>query len=307
MTMQDPVFNEPSATPIARDANEARTRIDRVLDVLTIAPTHGLGKGLRTSEAFYSIQIADQYTFLNWLDDPAIGRDQRELFLSLGAGRQFIRPSDVVSSESMEECEISCHGIIHKSFLAAYRLESVLVSFDNDAWSQPELTATLTSIEADAELLTESIVLVNFARPEHFAYHAQWFSQRNAITGISDLWSRRAEIFPNLTFCPSVEGQLQSCGPIFDTIVARLMDLQNVAAKNQPFNKDAFRTRCNATSTETFSRFGADYDFRDPAGALKRCGWHLYLPNTGRIYFAPDIFRYVIGHIGEHLPTVKFQ
>jgi hypothetical protein len=306
MRTPDPVFNEPSVAPPAQASATARSRMAGVIDLLVRAPEHNLGSSLRISEQFYLLELASTYTANDWIQDGDVERDHLNFFLSLAARSPFIRIQDGEALSRIEDSEVTCHGITHLSFLAAYALDSVLVSFNQVPWSKPDLPAIITRLDGNAALLSEAITLVNLSTPTHYNHHAGWFARGRAVTSPSDLWSRRAELFPNLRFCPSVEDQLHSQAPILRLIIARLNDLQRVAALNTPFSKDSFQTECSPTSSETLNhkKFGPHYDFSGPDGSGITCGWHLYLPDGKRIYFAAD---YTIGHIGAHLPTVKFH
>ncbi len=306
MSAPDPVFNEPSVAPPAQDLATARLRMAGVIDLLVRAPEHKLGSSLRISDQFYLLELAIAYTVNDWIQDGDVDRDHLVFFLSLAAKSPFIRIEDGDALFRIEDCEVTCHGNTHLSFLSAYALDSVLFSFNHGIWSQPDLPAVIKRLDGDAEILSEEITLVNLSIPSHYDHHAEWFERGNNVNSPSDLWERRAELFPNISFCPSVEDQLHGQAPILHLIVARLNDLQRVAALKTPFSKDAFQTTCSPTSSETLNhkKYGPHYDFSGPDGMVKRCGWHLYLPDGKRIYFAAD---YTIGHIGGHLPTVKFH
>jgi hypothetical protein len=304
MSAVDPVFNEPSAEPLATTETEARSRMNGVLDVLLLMPRHGLGKGLRISDEFYQLALAPRYNLTDWINDPRVGRDHLNLFLGLAAKAPYLRSSDCVALQRIEDTDVTCYGQGHPAFLAAHALGAPMVSFDHDAWSEPDLPVTVTRLGDEGELDDEQDTIANFARPDHFDHHAPWFARRNAVTDAADLWSRRAELFPNLVFSEPVEGQLQQQQTILSLIVDRLKDIERVAASGRPFDKDAFAFRCNATSAATFQQFGSAYVFTAPDGVSTRCGWHFYLPDGRRIYFSTD---FVIGHVGEHLPTAKFH
>jgi len=304
MTAVDPVFNEPSAEPLATTDTEARSRMSGALGVLLLMPNHGLGKGLRISGEFYQLTLAPRYTLTDWINDPIVGRDHLNLFLSLAAKAPYLRSSDREALQRIEDTDVTCYGQSHPAFLAAHALGAPLVSFDHNAWSEPNLPATVTRLGDEGELDEEQDTLANFTRPAHFDHHAPWFARRNAATDAADLWSRRVDLFPHLVLCEPVERQLQLQQTILSLIVARLEDIERVASFGHAFDKDAFASRCHATSSATFRQYGSAYEFTAPDGRRTRCGWHFYLPDGRRIYFSTD---YVIGHIGEHLPTVKFH
>jgi len=304
MTAMDPVFNEPSAAPAAADRQAARNRMIGVVGVLIRMPNHGLGRSLRISECFYQLPLAPDYTMTDWLIDREVGRDHLNFFLGLAAKAPYLRQTDANALERIEDTEVTCHGQSHPAFLAAHLLDAPLVSFDHDAWAEPVLPVNVIRLDGEGDLCEESDTLVNFSNCDHFAHHARWFARRDAIEDARDLWCRCAELFPHLTFCPSVEDQLKEQETILPKIIDRLREMERIAATGRPFGKDAFQYKCHPTSAPTFGQFSLAYEFTTPDGTSKRCGWHFYLPDGRRIYFSPD---FTIGHIGGHLPTVKFH
>jgi hypothetical protein len=304
MIAMDPLFNEPSVKPAAANRQEARGRMVGILEVLLLMPGKGLGKSLRTSESFYLLPLAPDYAVNDWLNDSEVERDHLSFFLGLAAKSPFIQDSDPVPPDHPHDAEVNCHGEAHAAFLAAYELDAPLVSFNHSPWSSPELPATVTLLDDEAELIEEAVTLTNFSKRDHFDDHAPWFARRNAAADPADLWARREELFPSLTFCADVESQLHSLISIIPLIQRRLKDLQEVAARQQAFDPGSFATTCRPTSGATFDQYGSRYDFRTPNGTTKRCGWHLLLPEGRRIYFSTD---YTIGHIGGHLPTVRYH
>jgi hypothetical protein len=88
-------------------------------------------------------------------------------------------------------------------------------------------------------------------------------------------------------------------------VIDRLFDLERVAALAQPFNHSAFRTTCSASSATALRKFDSAYSFKDDQAITHLCGWHLKMLDGNRIYFADIGQKYLIGHIGEHLPTKR--
>lgn len=304
MIATDPVFNEPSTEPPAADRQAARARMIGAVDVLLLMPAHGSGKSLRISEYFYHLALAPDYTMIDWLNDREVGRDHLNFFLGLAAKAPYLRQTDSAPLERIEDTEVTCHGQSHPAFLAGHLLHAPLVSFDHDLWAEPVLPVTIIRLDGQGELCEEPEILINFSNPCHFAQHAQWLAQLDSIVDAENLWIRRAELFPHLTFCPSVQDQLKAQEIILSKIIDRLREMERVASADSPFDNNAFQFKCHATSASTFGRFKSAYEINAPDGSSKTCGWHFYLPDGRRIYFSAD---YVIGHIGEHLPTVKFH
>jgi hypothetical protein len=307
MIAPDPVFNELSVGPLATDPSSARARVAGLIEVLIRAPDHGLGTSLRISEGFYLLELAPDYTFNDWINDTSVPVDKLRFFLSLAAKAPFFQQQDEPALYCLDQIDVSCNDQSHPAFLCAYFLDAALVSFDHDFYSQPLLPITVSRLDDDGEIFSEEALQVNLAQLGQFDFHSDWFLNRwNAVVSPTDLWNRRHDLYPALVFCEAVEDELLILGSILPLIADRLADIQRVASTRIPFDKDAFRSKCNPTAQSTFEQFGSCYDFRNPDGVRIRCGWHLYLPDGCRVYFAPGSASYTIGHIGKHLPTSRY-
>lgn len=304
MTPVDPVLNEPSFSPHALDRHQARLRMGELIGILARFPQYGLGTGLRVSNELYTLELSQGYSLNDWINDRDVDRNHLSFFLGLAAKGPYLRALDTQALECLEDTEVTFLGFSHPAYLASYALNAPLVSFSHEVWAKPEFIATATRLNGEGELDDEEISLLNFSHVQHFDYHADWLSKRSIVESASDLWARRLELFPHLDFAESVEQELVGQESILNLIVARLLDIETNAASGRPFNKDMFAFRCHATSTATFNMFGSEYDFLMPNGSRERCGWHFYLPDGRRIYFSNT---YAIGHVGSHLPTVRFH
>jgi len=307
MSVPDPVFNELSAHPPATSPAEARTRVSAFITVLVLAPDHGLGSSLRTSGNFYLLSLAPGYTLFSWLDDPQTSREEMSLFLSLAAKSPFLQPSDTDALRRAGDCEASFGGRTDHGLAAAHLLDVPLVSFHHGEWIYSSLESQISRLDDDGEIFTETVLLPNISCPEHYEVNQPWFKRRfPSVTDLTALWNNRESLFPELIFCPSVQAQLSDLEDILSLVLDRLKDLQRVASHAGPFDPASFASRCSPTSSSTRQGFERHYIFRAPDGVGTFCGWHLYLPDGRRIYFALLKNHLLIGHIGHHLPTKRF-
>lgn len=311
MSSLDLVFNDHSAQSIALNSHDAGLRIKGLIDVLLLAPEHGFGKGLRIPQNFYLLKLADQYTFMDWLNSASTPREEKEFILQLATRSPFLTESSPDIQNRAALCEVHCGDSASSAFQAAYLLNYPLLSFCQAPWDLPSLHATASQMDDEGELRQFPVSLINIAHKEHFTQHSGWIEARRQreIHDSAVLWKNRETIFPSLEFCPCVKDQLSLIpenSDLFTQILDRLFDLQRVAALGIAFHNEAFRTKCSPSSSSTIQNFGEHYSFRRVDDTLVQCGWHLYLPDGNRIYFTCDKGDWVIGHIGGHLPTSKF-
>ena len=72
-------FNELSCTPNAADSEAAKAKIINLLETLKALRNDGFNV-MRASENFYSLELAEDYTFTHFFKDPTVSRDLKILF-----------------------------------------------------------------------------------------------------------------------------------------------------------------------------------------------------------------------------------
>ena len=72
-------FNELSCTPLSANSKEAKEKIINLLLTLKALRNDGFNV-MRTPTNFYSLQLADDYTFAHFFNDPSVSRDIKLLF-----------------------------------------------------------------------------------------------------------------------------------------------------------------------------------------------------------------------------------
>ena len=125
----------------------------------------------------------------------------------------------------------------------------------------------------------------------------------------ADLWARRGQAFPNLSFGPEVEEHLVKLNAgWFRTLVNRLADLDETAADWATVGGDAppWRTRVTPESGSVMQnpRLREARRFRSAGGARILFEWHARFGGGARIHlrFDAGTREIEIGYIGVHLP-----
>ena len=95
-------------------------------------------------------------------------------------------------------------------------LGSLAISLPSEeSWNSALLILNAKWISEDDQLEEKTVEVIHASRPSHVAEHAQWISERlrGDVQDGPDLWNRRAELFPSLTFCEVVSDQIQLLSP----------------------------------------------------------------------------------------------
>ena len=190
----------------------------------------------------------------------------------------------------------------------------IVISLPSDECWQVD-NIELKVIWATTTSISETTAAVAHAsNPNHVTVHAEWIEKRfrGMIHNGNDLWNRRTTLFPSLRFCDAVHRQIEWLrGPRLDSVWERLSDLQMYCEKwtSGDFNRNNLRGKPRTDSEATLQRFKQDRIFECPDGKRRCFSWHVNLPFSRRLYFfpVPEHRRIIIGYVGPHLRTVKFN
>jgi hypothetical protein len=313
--MLEPVFNDLSADPPVLDVGASLERMWGLVELLRVAPDHGLGPGLRIPQTFHSLCLGPEYRISDWLNDDRVPREQRLFLLTLATRSPYLEQTPDAIQERALLTDVRFRGMRSDALRAAFLLELPLLSFLNAPWDQAVIQCECEELIDDELTPARDLQLPNLSKVPHFTVHAEWIRnrRRRSVATTEDVWNRRGELFPNLDFCPAVEGQLVAVRPSeprFQQIINKLFDLDAYFASWTVggFDPGAF-AKCNPASPETLARYPSDYRFLMADGGYVTASWHLYFtPGKGRLYFAADgaLRRGVVCHIGDKLPDSTY-
>ena len=152
--------------------------------------------------------------------------------------------------------------------------------------------------------------MLHASRVSHLDYHGEFFKRWTAApSNGKELWERRAELFPSLEFCASVEEQI--CGLAggearFKVTAAGLAALQRYCETWESPNFDIHRlgngNYASGESKTTLNKYSDERTFRCPEGEMRVFQWDLKKDKT-RIHFLdlPATKRILVGYVGKHL------
>ena len=260
--------------------------------------------------------LASDYSLRQWLNDNKVDREERRFIKSLATKSPFsediLGSAEVYSVENnVASCEFRYQGKLAIGLGIAYLLDTISVSVNSaDFWDCSCLDLDVISIDED----DKNITIVHASRKEHLQDHIDWIKNRvhSSIDGRA-LWDQKDDLFSNIQFCDSVKTQLQSLltgNSMLEHVKDRLHKLQQYAESWTEGSFDSKKLNCSASpeSEATLQQYSKERIFICPDGQKRIFSWHVRLPLGWRIHFYPEQPRKIlIGYIGEHLPTAKFN
>jgi hypothetical protein len=180
----------------------------------------------------------------------------------------------------------------------------------HDLWDQPSIGIVRTTLDHEAEPLSETVQARNASRGQHVEVHAADLARAGMpeVRDGTDLWERRAEIVPNLRFIPSARQSIEALphgDPNFENAVARLIEIDDAIgewARNEiPYPAFPFSV---VGESRNRLRDGL-VDFKDADGFTRRFSDHArYGPDENRIHFIIETEperHALVGHVGRKL------
>jgi len=317
------VLNELSLQELAGTVQVARQRMQDLIGVLQAASTHGM-KVLRTHDDLNYMYLAHEYPVVRWRNDEEVDREARRFFRRLQTSFPLL--TDIDGNKLLDKhirSQFFHHEQEAQGLGVAFLLNALAISLRSHAcWGKSHLELTLVELDDDSDLSDETpITVVHASSREHVHSHVEWIKERirretqlSIYDGV-ELWQRREELFPDLQFCPTVEGQLLGVlhgHVLLQSLMKRLHDLESYCINWQggPFALQEMGCKTTTESAATLEQYSQEHTFCCPDGLERLFSWHVRLtPVAWRIYFFPDEHRrqLIIGYIGPHLPTVRYH
>ena len=174
-------------------------------------------------------------------------------------------------------------------------------------WDRDRLTVEFNELLPDESLAPASESIDSLTRSSHAAPIAERHREKLAYgSDPASLWRDRRLCFPDLAFGPGVEADLQRYATYFSTVVGRLMDIHEAAArwKEQGGPAPPWRTKVTDESQSLAPTQLNARRFRSHSGTIELFTWHARFGKGGRIHlrFDADTREVEIGYIGPHLP-----
>ncbi len=273
---------------------------------------------VKVCDAFYHHQFAPNYAFVHWLSDGTVDQDLRTL-INIVTGTLPNAEGMVIGYENdhdnvlhFEYNELPCVGL---GLASDAIFDTIAFSIDSQIWNQPEYRVSVTiakeNVDGNVVEIQQMASVKNISHSPHLAIHLGFIQQSvgEAIQSGAELWARKTELFPNLTFLGNVRNQLNQFtanSPGFRQIIDRLYGLQNVAltCTGVPIQPGSFHTHTTPESNNRENMFRNQLTFTCPDGYERLFTWHSrFTPGAGRIHFFPFEAekKIIVGYIGPKI------
>ena len=264
---------------------------------------------LRTHQLFHDIECLPGYS----LFDAAQGlhqtgeRDAYGSLMRMSTKYPLLDESEVNARERFLACESRAFPTEDgKPLVLCAITDWIAVGFPSEeTWDRDSLTVSFDELLPDESIGVFSEIIDHLARRDH----ARSICERHLASLLqsaspSELWERREEVFPNLTFGPDVDLPSVYLRPIFN----RLSELDKSADNWRISGGTMPPWTCKVTpeseSVRNDERLLNARRFRSRHGTRKLFLWHARVGSGLRIHLRFDVRSrdIEIGYIGPHLP-----
>jgi hypothetical protein len=303
------VLNELSLRSPADDNLTAQQWMVNLIDTINVAAGHGVKKIVHVDRDINYVLLAPNYRLAQWRNDAQVDRDTRRFFRTLTTKLSLI--------PDLPEFWYQTDQANGLGF--AFQHEHLAISLmSRSDWHLSHLELEIRDLDESGELITEYVEVFHASHSNHVLEHAEWIKNRThiEIRDGSDIWNHKDELFPNLQFCDSTGVQIQSLlsgDPKFLYVKRKLLDLEGICQDWQKqggaFDLQRVPGKKKPESEATLTMFEQQRTFHCPDGEYRVFSLHVWVTRDWRIHFFPlgKKQQIIIGYIGAHLPTKKFN
>jgi hypothetical protein len=284
----------------------------------------GLPRVLRCVRAAPDMDLGEGRGLRSWCFDQAVDRDARQLLLSRLGKQPFIDGPDGLFSRREGSGAIDARiGEVRVYGLGLAGLGGgIATGLVCEPASDELLTlaVVLSSLEEN-EIVAEPVEVMRCVSAGQVRGHGERLRLQllRAVGSGADLLERAEELFPNLCFGSGAIEQFAALSgkePVFGAMLRHLDALDEGARQwAEPATycpAGSIKWSTESLATLKHGRFGPMRDFPPPTGfAPRRFSYHTKLVDGWRLYFHPERTQkspvVLIGYIGAHLPTVRFD
>ena len=306
------VLNELSLKTPVGNRYEARQLMSQLIGTLRQATANGVNRVLRTSDEIHSLELAPNYCISQWRNDPEVDREESRFFKTLVTKAPFWTDVFEEFKDEFDLSDIKYQGELVKGIGFALIIDALPISFNSEiCWNCCYLSLEIIRIDANQEVVDETVKIVHASCHNHVREHADWIKNRirTEVTNGEQLWSRRQELFPNLEFCDDVSKQIQSLDtgkPMLIQVLKRLLELEEYCKtwKNGAFDSDALPSKVTPESESRLNQFKDKLTFECSDGKKRVFSLHARMtPGAWRLHFCTELGpgKIIIGYIGPKI------
>lgn len=270
-------------------------------------------KPIATSSILWEKKIGPQYSVRDYIFDRSIDQAVRNYFQIITTKGPYI---ECLFSQSLDEhkCYLQNENILDVSWTsvaAAFFFDGILASLKGAPQFASETINVFCCLKGAEQ---QEADIINQYNPDQAESFVRNFLRQN-LNSWENLWHSRSALFPEITFCEEVKGQLQSSNYSHSVLqkIIRHLDCMNKymkairSGKIKAPNYTQMGIEASQESEITLKHYGHLRTFKCPDGKKRVFSWHSKIKGKVnlRIYFYPpdkENEHFLIGYIGRHLP-----
>jgi len=321
--MTEIVFNDTSLTHSSiKDPDEARLVFEKFVGAIAAAISDRIVESVIRSQFFLQdaeikMLNGDVWKVLDWMADMGVDRDLRMLMLTLDS-KVPVELDSNLDDEGADALMAYEHRVGALTGPDSYAFGYALYTGDLIA-SIPTHTlwasSSLIGFVCDSGTLVSEGVVDHLSDAAHCTALEASSSAKlfNSIQSGADFLGNKNILFPYLEFSPDVDHQVGALSSTqLVTALHKLAKMNATAREWQESNlqRPQYKFSWTGESVQTMGNdnFRAARSFHLLTGEEAIFERHLYFSSRHRIHFIEDSFTrsFIVGYIGDHLPTVKF-
>ncbi len=251
-------------------------------------------------------QFHESYSFEKWISE--LEKDDRSIILSMLTSEPFIQNYPYYKFNDEEGMGLGY----------AFENDGVLISFlSNNFWKSLNLAIVCESLSEDG-IEYEDFEVKNCFDEESVKSHYDHIKKvidrekkinLNSIISGNELWKKKDNLFPNLIFCESNQGFIESLsGQSLNKILIRLEEFNQyfMSWTNGVFDHTALSGKVRPESSTRETKYNTELTVKCPDGINRfftlHCNYGVY---GYRLHFCPDITSRTcyIGYVGRKIGT----
>lgn len=315
-------FNDASLNELfteKKTIEQGRCLFGNFLEILKFLKQNNLLDNLFVTENFLFISIAKNYTVNDWLHDSNVNMNYKQFFRACFGKANYIE-SKYLNGEAIFRVFQNQIPSIGAAFSIEHFDKPIILSVWTDIfWETESIDCLYKILDDDAEIIGKEHCVFNITKESNIDKLME--QKRDGIyryiSSGQDLWEKRTELFPNLTFCASVKKQLYEDSEKYHIIkiIERLEKMQEYFFRNHVRYSPqdmGMNARTESESVKINPKLKKLRMFKLPSGQEEYFFDHISFSSgkysAGRIHFLPDVDNNncYIGYIGNHLPTKQF-
>ncbi len=311
------ILNELSYTKPAKSIHAAKNAMKRLVMNIKCIGLITKSRVLRTKTDISNLLLFKDYPLAKWRNDKSVDLEARRYFRLVTTKAPYLSESETQKMNELKGYQAFCGDVESEALTIAYLFDFISLSIMfNQTWNRSWINIRVVSINALGDIEENEELVRHVGIIKHVKEHEDWLRNKvfDAIHTGSDILENRENLFGVLEFCDgAIEGisSLGSGDPLAKKILNKLCVLDKYFTKwtSGPFDPSAIGGSVSPDSEATLNKYRDERTFSCTDGTKITFSWHMKVnPGAWRLYFEPiGPRRCIIGYVGPHLRTVKYD